>query len=71
MLYYKCPTCRTVLANRQLLFEAAIKSISDNNNLSETQQYDEKIKILSNLMIHNLCCRMRMLTYIKKIEIVK
>lgn len=71
MLYYKCPTCRTLLANRQLLFEEAIKSISDDNNLSESKKYDEKIKVLDKLMIHNICCRMRTLTYIKKIEIVK
>jgi DNA-directed RNA polymerase subunit N (RpoN/RPB10) len=71
MLYYKCPSCRTILANRQLLFENAIKTICDNINLTEDQKYDEKIKALDNLMANNICCRMRILTYSKKIEIIK
>ena len=71
MLYYKCPTCRTLLANRQLLFEEAIKKICDDNNLTEEQKYDHKLKVLDKLLIHNICCRMRTLTYINKVDIVK
>jgi len=71
MLYYKCPSCRTVLANRQLLFEEKINNICHDNSLSESQKYDAKIKVLDELMVHNICCRMRILTYIKKIEILK
>jgi DNA-directed RNA polymerase subunit N (RpoN/RPB10) len=71
MLYYKCPTCRTLLANKQLVYENEIKNIINNQKLSDEQKNIEKEKILDKLFIMNICCRMRTLTYCKKIEIVK
>jgi len=71
MLYYKCPTCRTVLANKQIMFEEELKRITNNSKLSDQQKDDEKAKLLDKLQLTRYCCRMRMLTYIDPSEIVK
>jgi DNA-directed RNA polymerase subunit N (RpoN/RPB10) len=71
MLYYKCPSCRTVLANKQLPFEDHIDKICKDNKLTDQQKTKLKEKLLDKLFITNICCRMRMLTYIKEIELIK
>jgi len=71
MLYYRCPTCRTILANKQLLFEKGLKDIIENEKMNDKEKDIEKQEILNKLHVKNICCRMRMLTYVRKIEIVK
>lgn len=71
MLYFKCPTCRTLLANKQLIFEKELEKICNNNQLTEKQKDEEKMKLLDRLELKRYCCRMRMLTYVKLIEIIK
>ena len=70
MLYYKCPTCGTILANKQIPFEQGMLKICNNEKLTEKQKEIEKKKLLDELYILNVCCRMRMLTYIKLIDII-
>ena len=71
MLYYKCPTCRTILANKQLLYENSMDNICKNDTLDKKQKDEAKKKLLDELELPNMCCRMRILTYIKLIEIIK
>ena len=68
MLYFRCPTCGTCLANKQLVYENEINAICNNTKLSETERDIEKMKILDKIKLHNYCCRMRMLTYLKLID---
>ena len=71
MLYYKCPTCRTVLADKQIPYELELSKICNNSNLSDLQKDKLKEQLLDNLHVKNICCRMRMITYIKRIDIIK
>jgi len=71
MLYYKCPSCRTVLANKQVPYENGLKNICNNDKLTEKEQEVKKMKLLDDLYIVNICCRMRMLTYLDRNEILK
>lgn len=71
MLYFKCPTCRTILANKQLLFEQNLDETCANNKLSEAEKNKEKNKILDSLEVKRICCRMRMLTYVRLIDVIK
>lgn len=71
MLYYRCPTCRTILANKQLLYEQELARICDDNKMTEEEKNKEKMQILDKLFIKNICCRMRTLGYLRKIEIIK
>jgi DNA-directed RNA polymerase subunit N (RpoN/RPB10) len=71
MLYFRCPTCKTVLADKELIYEKEMKRISNDLKLSEAQQNDEKRKLLDTLELTRICCRARMLTYVDLITIVK
>jgi len=71
MLYYRCPTCKTIFANKQLLFETEFDKICKNNDLSEKQKEIQKMELLDKLQLKRYCCRMRMLTYTKLINLIK
>jgi len=71
MLYFRCPSCKTLLANKQLVYEKKLEIICNNNKLSNEEKNIEKMKILDEIELFRVCCRMRMLTYIKLIDIVK
>lgn len=70
MLYYKCPVCRTVLANKQIPFEERIKKICQDDSLSFKQKKLAKQKILDELQVIRICCRSSVLTYVREIEII-
>jgi len=70
MLYFKCPTCRTILGNKQILFEEKLEKICNDQNMSDKEKDVNKSKILDELEVKRICCRMRILTYIKPIDIV-
>lgn len=71
MLYYRCPTCKTVLADKQLLFEDKMLEICNNKKLSVEDKEQHKMNLLTDLEINRYCCRMRMLTYVSLVELVK
>lgn len=71
MLYYKCVSCRRVLANKQLLYEQQLEKVTMDNKLSSEQKDDAKRKILDDLMITNICCRARVLGYVRLIDLIK
>jgi DNA-directed RNA polymerase subunit N (RpoN/RPB10) len=70
MLYLKCPTCRTILANKQLLHAKRLAEIC-NSNKSKEDKNKEKQKLLDELELIRSCCRMRMMSYVKLIDIIK
>ena len=71
MIYYRCPTCKTLLANKQLIFEKDIKKICGDTKLNEQDKNEQKKKLLDRLELTRYCCRMKMLTYVDQIKIVK
>ena len=71
MLYYRCPTCRTILADKQIPFENGMEKICNITGLSKREQEDKKKELLDKLYVINYCCRMRMLTYVKLIDLVR
>lgn len=66
MLFVKCPSCKTQLANKQILFEERLEEICNNEKLTEKQKNEQKKKLLDDLNLKRYCCRMRMLTYIRE-----
>lgn len=70
MLYYKCPTCCTVLANKQVPFEEGLEKICKDSKLSEKQKEEAKMKLLDELEVKRYCCRMRILTYADLVKVV-
>lgn len=70
MLYLKCPSCRTILGNKQLLFEKGMEEICANTK-NDDEINQQKEKLLDKLEVKRYCCRPRMLCYIDLIKIIK
>ncbi|QKF93787.1 DNA-directed RNA polymerase subunit N [Fadolivirus algeromassiliense] len=71
MLYFRCPSCKTLLANKQLIYEQRLDNICKNDKLSTKDKDNAKSKLLDELELHRSCCRMRMMGYISLVNIIK
>ncbi len=71
MLYFRCPTCKTNLANKQIPYEKGTEKICNDKKLSEEEENEKKMKLLDDIEIKRLCCRMRMISYISLIETIQ
>lgn len=71
MIYLKCPTCGYILGNRQIIYEQGLEEIESNPNNDEEQKLQLKQKLIESLKIKRYCCRMRVITYKNKTEIIK
>jgi DNA-directed RNA polymerase subunit N (RpoN/RPB10) len=75
MLYMRCPTCGTVLGDIQKYYEDGLSKICQNAELdseNNNEKYDkEKVDLLNSTKLMRICCRMRLLKYVKLIEIIK
>lgn len=63
MLYFRCPTCGTLLADKQIPWESGLMKICSNNKLSKKEKNKQKEELLTNLSVIEPCCRMRMISY--------
>jgi DNA-directed RNA polymerase subunit N (RpoN/RPB10) len=69
MLYPVCPTCRMLLADKQLPYEKMINEL-DSKDYSHEKYMKEKTKILDKLGLTRYCCRMRIISYVDHVKIV-
>ena len=69
MLYPTYPTCHNILADKQLLYEEALEKIC-NEKISEDKKLEKKEKILNDLGLEKICCRMRMISYVDQVKII-
>jgi DNA-directed RNA polymerase subunit N (RpoN/RPB10) len=69
-MYFKCPSCRTLFANKQLPYEKGLEEICASTK-SDDEKNILKEKLLSKLEIHRYCCRPRVLGSVDLIKIVK
>ena len=63
MIYLKCPTCGTIIGNRQIPYEAKLQEIDNNPNIDETEKLDQKNKLVESLELKRYCCKMRIITF--------
>ena len=70
MLYFKCPTCRTNFANKQLLFEKGMEEICSSGK-NEKEKDKMKEELLDKLEVKRYCCRPRVLCYVDMVKIIK
>ena len=71
MLYIRCPTCRTLLADKQLYYEKELAKICDDSVLTRIESDNKKEALINSLGLERYCCRMRILTYVKLIDLIK
>ena len=70
MLYYKCVTCRTLLANKQIPYQQGLINITMNNELTQEQKDNAKKKLLDDLEVKRPCCRARVLGFVSLIDLI-
>ena len=71
MLYPICPTCGTCLADIEPVFEVRKDKICENPELSEEDKNLAIQKLVNEMNLRRLCCKMRLITYVDLIKIVK
>lgn len=74
MLYLKCPTCKYLLGDIQLIYEELITHVCKEHDIGKiTLKEANKLKeeIVNSLGLERYCCKMRLLTYTKFINLVK
>lgn len=80
MLYMVCPTCGELLGDKQLIYNTKLKELCDKHNINDdllsrgfdrNQEFVEGRQKLIQSIFNNICCRMRALTYIELVKIVK
>jgi hypothetical protein len=81
MLYMRCPTCGELLGNKEPLLIKKLKEICDELGVDDDilslgmvdkdPTFVKKRQELVKEMCPNICCRMRMPTYIDIVQIIK
>ena len=69
MLLPVCVTCNKLLADVHFEFEEEKEQIDNNNKLTDTERSKQTAGLLDKLHITRYCCRQRVLTYVKKVDI--
>jgi DNA-directed RNA polymerase subunit N (RpoN/RPB10) len=70
MLYFRCPSCKYILARVQIPYETAMDAICHDAKLTDKEKDKLKGKVLDNLGIpkEKYCCRMRIMGYVRLID---
>lgn len=75
MLYIRCPTCRTLLGDKQLYYEKQLAEICKNQEMGKYKSQEDvdkdKMKLVTSIGLDRYCCKNRLVTYVKLIEVVK
>jgi DNA-directed RNA polymerase subunit N (RpoN/RPB10) len=69
MLPPKCPTCRMLLADKQIPYQKMVKEL-ETKNLSDEKFSAEIRKILDDFSLTRYCCRVRMITFVDHTDVV-
>lgn len=70
MLPPTCFTCGHLFADIQEPYESDIAEIENDAKSTDAQKTELKAKLLDKYHIRHYCCRMRVLTYVKLVEII-
>lgn len=72
MLYMKCPTCGQLLGDIQLEYEKKNMEIENNNKLSLEGKNQQKMELVNSFGLQNrYCCRMRLISYVSMVRLVR
>jgi DNA-directed RNA polymerase subunit N (RpoN/RPB10) len=70
MLPLTCFTCGRLLGDIQLLYEQDCLKIDNDPKMNEKDKNESKSKLLDKYHITKYCCRTKVLTYVKLIDII-
>lgn len=71
MIYVKCPSCSTVIGNRQIIYENGLEEINSDPTTTNELKLQLKTKLIESLNIKNYCCKMRVISYIQLTNVLK
>jgi len=71
MLYPRCPTCGFNLASKQLKYEEDLLQINNNSKTMTEEEVNEKKMEVLNKYSKRYCCKLRLLTYVDTINLIK
>ncbi len=71
MIYIKCPSCGSLIGNKQMVYDKGIDDIYSDPNTDNEKKLELKTKLIESLGIKKYCCKMRVITYKRLTEIVK
>ena len=71
MIYLRCPTCGTVIGNRQIPYELQLQEIDNNPNIDEPERLTQKTRLIESMELKRYCCKMRIMTFKSKPIIIK
>lgn len=76
-----CPTCGEPLANKELIYVNEMKKLCDSlgvnddiisqGNIDKDENYIKKRSDIINNIADNPCCKVRLMTYIDLVQLVK
>jgi DNA-directed RNA polymerase subunit N (RpoN/RPB10) len=70
MQYKTCPTCGYFLGQKTYEWEIKSNEICNNPNLSNDEKEKKKQDLLLSLNLKRYCCKMRMMSYVKLVDII-
>jgi len=70
MLYLSCPTCNKFLGEKTFEWETKSDEICSNPNLTIEEKEEKKQELLLSLGLRRYCCKMRMMSYVKLVDII-
>lgn len=70
MLYYRCPTCKTILADKQIIFAEESEKIKENSKLTDDEKDVMLMELPKKLKLWRQCCLMRIITPIDESKIL-
>lgn len=74
MLYTKCPTCKQLLSDKELIYEEIFDKICNDNEIgkiNDDEANNLKKELVNSMNLERYCCKQRLLTYIRLINIIK
>lgn len=76
MLYIRCPTCKSLLGDKQVYYETKLKEICRKNELGHYKTIEEfndaKTQIVDKLIVdkNRYCCKMRLITFVSLVNTI-
>ena len=70
MIYLKCPTCGTILGDKQIIIDKKLSEIENNPNIDDEEKKQQKTNFIMSLGLRRYCCTMRIITAKNKIDII-
>jgi DNA-directed RNA polymerase subunit N (RpoN/RPB10) len=74
MLYMFCPTCRELLGDKQKYYERKMAEICqkyDTGKYTKEQSDMEKQNLVNSIGLRRYCCKQRILSYVRVVDIIK